>query len=70
MVDKISEYIVKLLDQRQEPLETTEITEEVMKHVKGATRTKIFYRLNLLRGESKIKGKHVGSGKGAWVWWK
>lgn len=70
MNDKISEYIIKLLEQRQEPLETTEITIDVIKHIKDATRTMIFYRLNLLRGEGKIKGKHVGSGKGAWIWWK
>jgi len=65
-IDKISERIVKILDESSEPLETKEIEE----FLKGITRTKILYRLNNLRGDGAIKGKNVGSGKGTWIWWK
>ena len=64
--DKISEKIVEILRKSSEPLETKEI-ELILKNV---SRTKVLYRLNNLRGEGKIKGKTVGSGKGTWIWWK
>ena len=63
--DKISKDILKTLKIADEPLETKEI--EIL--LKKITRTKILYRLNNLRGEGKIKGKNVGSGKGCWIWW-
>jgi len=64
-VDGISNQILELLAQAKEPLETKEI-ELILKDV---TRVKVLYRLNLLRGDSLIKGKAVGSGKGCWIWW-
>ncbi len=64
--DKITQHILDILAQAKEPLETREI-EQSLAHV---TRIKILYRLNLLRGNAEIKGKPVGSGKGAWIWWK
>ena len=64
--DKISKKILYLLDKADEPLETKEI-EELLKNV---TRIKVLYRLNILRGDGMIKGKPIGSGKGAWVWWR
>ena len=64
--DKISEKILEILKRTDEPLETKEI-ELVLKNV---TRVKVLYRLNNLRGEGLIKGKAIGSGKGAWVWWR
>ena len=71
MGDLISGEILKLISGSAEPLETKEIEEQVKGRIKkeSVTRTKIFYRLNLLRGEGKIKGKFIGSGKGVWVWW-
>lgn len=65
-LDTISGKILKIIAEAGEPLETKEI-ETVLKK---ETRIKILYRLNLLRGDSLIKGKAVGSGKGTWIWWK
>lgn len=64
--DKLSKSILSIVNNSEEPLETKEIEEGL----KGDTRTKIFYRLNNLRGNGVIKGKFVGGGKGAWIWWK
>ncbi len=69
--EKLSSEIFKAIESSQEPLETKEI-EALMQKKKfkeSTTRTKIFYRLNLLRGEGKIKGKFMGPGKGVWIWW-
>ena len=63
--DLLSKKILKLLAEAQEPLETKEL-ENLLQNF---TRVKILYRLNLLRGDGLIKGKPVGSGKGAWIWW-
>jgi hypothetical protein len=65
-LDKLGKKILDLLAQAIEPLETKEIELLLTKE----TRTKILYRLNFLRGEGLLKGKPVGSGKGAWIWWK
>ena len=65
MEDEISKRILNILKKSKEPLETKEIE----KQIPDATRTKIMYRLNDLRGEGRIKGKRIGSGKGGWVWW-
>ncbi|MFH1275656.1 MAG: hypothetical protein ABIH82_00935 [Candidatus Woesearchaeota archaeon] len=64
-VDSISKNILNFLVKAGEPLETKEIEELLPQE----TRTKILYRLNLLRGDGLINGKQVGSGKGAWIWW-
>lgn len=71
MGDIIKEKILDILSHTAEPLETKEIELTIQEHVKTETitRTKIFYRLNLLRGEGKIKGKFTGPGKGVWIWW-
>jgi repressor of nif and glnA expression len=58
--------ILKVVESSKEPLETKEI--EIL--AKKITRSKILYRLNNLRAEGLIHGKHVGSGKGTWIWWK
>jgi repressor of nif and glnA expression len=64
--DKIRNKILEVLKKADEPLETREI-ELILKNV---TRVKVLYRLNNLRGDGLIKGKPVGSGKGAWIWWR
>ena len=64
--DELSTKILEILKKAEEPLETKEI-ELILKHV---SRVKVLYRLNNLRGEGLIKGKPVGSGKGAWIWWR
>lgn len=64
--DKLSALILKIIEESEEPLETKEIEGKLGK----ITRTKIFYRLNTLRGNGQIKGKFIGSGKGVWIWWK
>lgn len=66
MVDKESKLILKLVNSAKEPLETKEIVEKLKK----LSRSKILYRLNILRAEGLIKGKQIGSGKGAWIWWR
>lgn len=66
MEDEISGKILKILQKAGEPLETNEI----IKAIPGATRSKILYRLMNLRAEVKIHGKLVTSGgKGVWIWW-
>jgi len=64
--DRITHRIVEILEKTDEPLETREI-ELILKDV---SRIKVLYRLNNLRGDGTIKGKTIGSGKGAWIWWK
>ena len=63
--DKLSQRVLKAVTEADAPLETMEILE----FLKGVTRTKVLYRLHNLRGEGLIKGKAVGSGKQAWIWW-
>lgn len=65
MDDKLAQKILEVLTNAAEPLETREVEERI----KSETRAKILYRLNDLRGQGKIKGKQVGSGKGTWIWW-
>ena len=70
MQDSLTELALKIIENSDDVLETKEIQEKVENSVKDVTRTKIFSRLNNLRGEGKIKGKFVGPGKGVWIWWK
>lgn len=70
MNDPICDIILNVIKKSAEPLETKEIQEQAEKIVKNITRTKLFYRLNMLRGDGTIKGKFVGPGKGVWIWWK
>ncbi|UZE94201.1 MAG: hypothetical protein IB618_01340 [Candidatus Pacearchaeota archaeon] len=67
--DSIAKAILRVINTASEPLETKEI-EQALSKIKGITRTKLFYRLMLLRGESLVLGKFVGPGKGVWIWWK
>ena len=69
MLDSISNAILKIIQNSEEPLETKEIQEKIISIIKDITRTKLFYRLNNLRGDGLIKGKFVGPGKGVWIWW-
>ena len=70
MDDEISKVVLKIITNAEEPLETKEVEELVKKSLKDVTRTKLFYRLTMLRAEGLIKGKFVGPGKGVWIWWK
>jgi hypothetical protein len=67
--DEISALAFELIAQSVQPLETKEIEIMMSEAVTDLTRTKLFYRLGILRGDGKIKGKLVGSGKGVWIWW-
>ena len=67
--DVLAKAILKVINDSSEPLETKEI-EQFLAKVKGITRTKLFYRLMILRGEGLLLGKFVGPGKGVWIWWK
>lgn len=64
--DKESKLILRVIESAKEPLETRELQERLKK----VSRTKIMYRLNNMRAEGLVKGKHIGSGKGTWIWWK
>ena len=64
-MDEITNKILEVIKNSEEPLETKEIVREL-----DETRTKILYRLRELRGEGLIRGKIVGAGKGTWIWWK
>jgi len=66
IVDNLQTKILKIIKKADEPLETREIETSLPK----ASRVKILYRLNDLRGQGQIKGKQVGSGKGCWIWWR
>ena len=66
MIDKLSEKILSLVSKAEEPLETKDIETALG----TGSRSRIMYRLNDLRGQGKIKGKRVGSGKGTWIWWQ
>jgi len=70
--DEICARVVSIINSAGEPLETKEVEQRVREKLKsaGITRTKIFYRLNLLRGDGAINGKFIGPGKGVWIWWK
>jgi len=68
--DNLSKEILKFIDESSEPLETKEIENWLKKKTRDITRTKVFYRLMLLRGENLVLGKFVGPGKGVWIWWK
>ena len=70
MQDKISDVVLKIIQNAEEPLETKEIQEKLEDSIKNVTRAKLFYRLNFLRGDGLIKGKFVGPGKGVWIWWR
>lgn len=70
MQDLITKTALKIIDESNEVLETKEIQEKISVSIKDITRTKLFSRLNNLRGEGLIKGKFVGPGKGVWIWWK
>ena len=70
--DKLINQILQVINSSSEPLETKEIEEKLKEKITSETitRTKVFYRLNILRGDSVIKGKFIGSGKGVWIWWR
>jgi len=68
--DELKSAILKFVQKADMPLETKEIIEAISKKYHSATRTKIVYRLNDLRGEGLIKGKFAGPGKGVWIWWR
>jgi len=70
--DIITRVALKVVEEAGEVLETKEIGEKIAHSIKNVTitRTKLFARLNNLRGEGLIKGKFVGPGKGVWIWWK
>ncbi|MCL6500600.1 MAG: hypothetical protein K6T16_01020 [Candidatus Pacearchaeota archaeon] len=68
--DNLSKEILKLIESSSEPLETKEVEAIIKKKTHSITRTKLFYRLMILRGEGLILGKFVGPGKGVWIWWK
>ena len=69
--DLISNELFNILNNIHEPLETKELEQNLKEKIKKETitRSKVFYRLNILRAEQKIKGKFVGPGKGVWIWW-
>ena len=70
MQDNISKIILNIIKESNDIYETKEILEKTAVSIKDITRTKLFSRLNNLRGEGLIKGKFVGPGKGVWIWWK
>jgi len=70
MNDIITKRALEIIEKAEEVLETKEILENLQISLGEITRTKLFSRLNNLRGEGAIKGKFVGPGKGVWIWWK
>lgn len=68
--DKVSQAILQLLGTTSEVLETSEIVQRVADAIPRATRTIVLRRLNILRGDQKLRGKFTGSGKGVWIWWR
>lgn len=70
MQDLITKRALEVIDGAEEILETKEILEKLQISLDKLTRSKLFSRLNNLRGEGLIKGKFVGPGKGVWIWWR
>jgi hypothetical protein len=70
MDDLITKKALEVIETSNDVLETKEILESLQLSLNKLTRTKLFSRLNNLRGEGLIKGKFVGPGKGVWIWWK
>ncbi|MEX0932733.1 MAG: hypothetical protein WDZ77_01390 [Candidatus Pacearchaeota archaeon] len=68
-MDDIEKLALKVIREANEVLETKEIQNKIEISISNITRTKLFARLNNLRGEGSIKGKFIGSGKGVWIWW-
>ena len=68
--DRVSDLILNILHAAETPLETKEVVDLVLQKFPLCTRTIVFKRLTDLRGDGAIKGKHIGSGKGAWIWWR
>jgi hypothetical protein len=68
--DSITKAALKIIENSNDVLETKEIEEKILLIIKDVTRTKLFARLNNLRGDNEISGKFVGPGKGVWIWWK
>ena len=68
--DRIRDLILDLIQSKESPLETREVVELVLKEYPTCTRTIVFKRLTDMRGDGAIRGKHVGSGKGVWIWWR
>ena len=68
--DSITKLALKIIDESGDVLETKEIEEKILISIKDVTRTKLFARLNNLRGDNSIDGKFVGPGKGVWIWWR
>ncbi|VVB83979.1 Uncharacterised protein [uncultured archaeon] len=68
--DSITKAALKIIEESDDVLETKEIEEKILVSIKDVTRTKLFARLNNLRGSNEIRGKFVGPGKGVWIWWK
>jgi predicted Zn-ribbon and HTH transcriptional regulator len=64
--DKLTESLIKIINEAHEPLETKELEEKMPTE----TRSKIVYRLRDLALKGEIKGKMVGAGKGTWIWWR
>ena len=67
--DEISKEILKIIKDSKVPLETKEIFERIRAEDNDVSRSKLMYRLSVLRGDGDIHGKSVGSGKGVWIWW-
>lgn len=70
MDDRITRKILETIEKAGTVLETKEIVEAIQASVGKTTRTIVFSRLSILRGDGLIKGKFVGPGKGVWIWWK
>ena len=68
-LDELSKAILETLKQVGEPLDTREIEDRLTVLMSGVTRIKLVLRLQNLRGEGLIRGKSIGSGRGAWIWW-
>ncbi|MPZ05131.1 MAG: hypothetical protein GEU26_01715 [Nitrososphaeraceae archaeon] len=67
--DRLTDSILKIVQNSTEPLETEEILRLVRKQWRNSTRTKIMYRLSNLRADGLVSGKMLGAGKGVWIWW-
>lgn len=64
-MDKITTDILKFIKSSKEPLETRDIEKKLK-----ITRAIAITRLNRLWGEGKIRGKTIGPGRKAFIWWK
>lgn len=65
-MDEETKKILVIVNSSNKPLDTNDVLEKFPK----STFSKVYFRLNLLGLESKIKHKTIGGKRGIHIWWR